>query len=77
MTFQEQLLSSYWKTGQHGPYCFFSDQESAILESYPHFHDQKPVSTVAITRAIPHLLQFTPAKQLSHPLPSDTPKAGD
>lgn len=24
MIFQEQLLSSYWRTGHHGTYCFFS-----------------------------------------------------
>lgn len=61
-----------------GPTASFQDQESDILESQPQSHDQKPVSTVATTRATPHLLQFTPAERRPpHPLPFDTPKASD
>lgn len=47
MTSQGQLIKPHWRSENYGTYCLFSDQESAMLESHPHSHDQKPASIAA------------------------------
>lgn len=78
MTSQGQLIKPHWRTENYGTYCLFSDQASAILESHPHSHNQKPASTASTSRAMPYRLHFTPRKWLPlDTLPLDTPKASD